>query len=295
MKLNGLLVLLFLFIISSCKMGFNEFFWRRSDVSSRSTHITDISPPETIVSKQSYNVLLLADIHYSEVTVNPEAVLFEWLDSLEEDTLPDFCIVLGDMTNYGFENEYEMYDSLVTRLNLYNIPVLGLLGNHDIYNSGWDYWIKYVEPQTAYYRFSTPKYSWYFLDSANGTLGEEQFNNLIEELQNDKKQKLIFSHYPLYRDGIFYFTLLDSRERAKLIAAFADNDVLYYFAGHKHSGGFFDYGSFIEVGVKAFVNTKIEGYFNDNGYWAILSVDENTGVFSYDEYWAQDLSVSSIF
>jgi len=295
MKFNVLILLLFILLFSSCKMGLKEFFWRSSDVSSRSTEITDIAVPLTILSKQSYKILLIADIHYSDVTSNPESVLFDWLDSLEEDEVPDFCIVLGDMTNYGFEKEYMMYDSFVSRLDTFDIPVLGLLGNHDIYNSGWDYWIKYVKPQTAYYRFSTPEYSWYFLDSANGTLGEAQFNNLIEELLNDKKQKIIFSHYPLYGDGIFYFTLLDSRERAKLIAAFADNDVLYYFAGHKHDGGIFDYGSFFEAGIKAFVNTKIEGYFNDNGYWAVLSVDENTGTFSCDEYWAQDLSVSSIF
>ena len=177
MKFNVLILLLFILLFSSCKMGLKEFFWRSSDVSSRSTEITDIAVPQTILSKQSYKILLIADIHYSDVTSNPESVLFDWLDSLEEDEVPDFCIVLGDMTNYGFEKEYTMYDSFVSRLDTFDIPVLGLLGNHDIYNSGWDYWIKYVKPQTAYYRFSTPEYSWYFLDSANGTLGEAQFNN----------------------------------------------------------------------------------------------------------------------
>ncbi len=295
MNYKAIGVLLLIFSLSSCKMGFDEFFWRGFNVASRSTEITDIDTPETILSKTSYTVLLIADIHFSELTTNPASVLYEWLDSLKAEELPDFCIVLGDMTNYGLETEYTMYSNFVEEIESRAIPVLGLLGNHDIYNSGWIHWISHVKPNTAYYRFSTSRYSWYFLDSANGTLGEAQFNDLIDELQTDKKEKLIFSHYPLYQDGVFYFALLDSRERAKLIAAFAENDVLYYFAGHKHDGGTFDYGPFFETGIKAFTNTKIEGFFKNNGYWSVLSVDEKSGTFSCEEYWAQDLSVSSIF
>lgn len=295
MKIKFSYLLLFLFLFFSCEMGFHEFFWRNSDVASRSTVITNISCPETITAKQSYKVLLIADIHFSHVTVNPEETFFRWLGNLPENDKPDFCIVLGDVTNYGFEKEYILYRNFVSRLNSRGIPVYGVLGNHDIYNSGWRHWRAYVSPGTTYYRFSTARYSWYFLDTANGTLGVPQYNNLMNELKNDPKQKLVFSHYPLYRGGIFYFALLDTRERAGIIAAFAENNVKYYFAGHKHDGGTFNYGSFFEAGIKAFVNTKIEGYFKNNGYWAVLSVDENTGTFSCDEYWAQDLSVSSIF
>lgn len=295
MRTRAVFTILLAIIFSSCKFGFNEFFWRKSDVASRSTVITTIDKPFTIASKTAYSVLILADIHFSEVTVNPLSVLLDWLDNLEEDEVPDFCIVLGDMTNYGLQDEYAMYEHLVSQLEERDIPVFGIVGNHDIYNSGWDYWVTHVAPYTSYYTFTTSRYSWYFLDTANGTLGEAQFNDLMKVLENDPKEKFVFSHYPLYGDGIFYFTLLDSRERAKLIAAFADYDVLYYFAGHKHQGGFFDYGSFGEAGISAFVNTKIEGYFKNNGYWALLSVDEETASISCSEFWAQDLSVSSIF
>lgn len=294
-KRASIVVFLFLFIFSSCKFGVNEFFLRSSNVDSRSTEIKDIDLPQAIIDKKAYSVLLLADIHFSELTTSPGPVLFDWLNSLETEDMPDFCIVLGDMTNYGIESEYKMYDEFVQKIEEFDIEVYGILGNHDIYNSGWELWEEYVYPNTAYYRFNTPTYSWYFLDTANGTLGDAQCNNLIEELKLDPREKIVFSHYPLYRGGIFYFALLDSRERTKLIATFAKNDVLYYFAGHKHDGGYFDYGPFVEIGLKSFLNTEIEGVFKNNGHWAVLSVNEDLGMFSCDEYYADDLSVSSFF
>ncbi len=289
------LLLLCCILFCSCKAGLDEFFWRRSDVSSRSTIITDIAVPESISNKTSFSVLLLADLHFSDVTATPKSILYTWLDSLEESEIPDFCIILGDMTNYGLDNEYSIYRSFAEELGKRGIRIYGIPGNHDIYNSGWNEWMSSVNPGTAYYRFNTALYSWYFLDTANGTLGEAQFNSLVDELKDDPKRKIVFSHYPLYQDGVFYFSLLDSRERAKLIAAFADNNVYYYIAGHKHDGGCFDYGSFYELGLKAFVNRKIEGYYKNNGYWSVLTIDELSDSVSCNEYSAEDLSVFSLF
>lgn len=147
------------------------------------------------------------------------------------------------------------------------IPVYNVVGNHDVYNSGWDLWKKTCPPHTSTYYFETEDFIWYFLDTASGTLGRPQFYDLKDKLAQSSKPKLVFTHYPLYGGGIFYFCLSNPRERAELISLFARTNVKLYCSGHYHAGAFYDYGPFQEHVVKAL------GQF---GMCHVLHVDNGT-------------------
>ena len=258
-----------LFFFSCFNYGVNEFWGRNDDVNERSTKLTSVTPPSSYVSPASnkFNCLILTDTHFGANENAPIEELFAWINAQNPADKPLFCLILGDIVESGRESQYKDYAQFVERLkNETGIETYAVAGNHDLYNSGWKYWKKYAAPHTSYYRFKTANFSWYFLDSANGTLGSSQLYDFIDRAKSDPSPKLIFTHYPVYAGGVFYFALSNPRERALLLDACARYDAKFILAGHNHSGGEYDYGVFKEVNLKAFRQMR-KIY--------ILSVDES--------------------
>ncbi|MDR0374477.1 MAG: metallophosphoesterase [Treponema sp.] len=265
----------------ACKdeYGLDEFLNRADDVNARSAYITDIgapalddnkpNPPDDKPFGDNYTVLILADIHFGAHSDHPDLPydqFYQWLDMNKGDKKPAFCLALGDNAESGVEKEYLQFKELSKKLEeQYEIPVYSIVGNHDLYNNGWRYYTKYCKPYISYYRFTTGSFSWYALDSGSGTLGGSQFKNFVGNLKADPNPKIVFSHYPTYGGGNFYFSLSDPRERAALISAFAKNNVKIVLEGHQHPGSFYDFGSFKEYNVSA---------FRDRQSWHLLTVDE---------------------
>ncbi|AEE17556.1 metallophosphoesterase family protein [Treponema brennaborense] len=258
----------------SCRYGISEALNRGYEVSKRSTTITDIPTPIYAEGADSYTCVILTDVHYGADKSRPDDRFLTWLD--EKKTKPAFCLVLGDMAEHGEKSEFEQYKAFADKIEERKVPVYGVVGNHDLYKTGWRYWKTYVKPYNSYYRFYTQNFAWYFLDSGNGTLGEPQLQNMIREMQADPRPKLVFTHYPVYGGGIFYFALSDTKERALLIDTFARNNVKTVFTGHYHPGKPpFNFGSFSELVVKGFL---------DNAAWIELHVDETNAAVSWTEY-----------
>ncbi|MDR0556536.1 MAG: metallophosphoesterase [Treponema sp.] len=275
---------------TTCKdeYGLNEFLNRADDVNARSAYITEIGVPtvkEEDIYKQpadsfpfgnDYTVLILADIHFGAHPDHPDAPeskFFAWLDA--QDKKPAFCLVLGDSAEAGTEEEYKAFKGFADTLEAepYKMPVYSIIGNHDLYNNGWRHYTKYCKPYVSYYHFSTGTFSWYALDSGSGTLGGGQLKNLVSNLKADPKPKIVFSHYPMYGGGNFYFSLSDPHERAALIAAFAENNVKIVLEGHQHPGSFYDFGSFREYNAAA---------FRDRQSWHLLTINETAETVTFE-------------
>jgi len=289
MKKYSLLFLLSIFLcfallFTSCKYGLEQFLFRKYDVNNRSTSLEKIKSPFEGSQPQNYKILLLADLHFGKGKTNVKEKLFSYLDELKSEgkELPSFALVLGDIADTGSDFEFNQYkillDDLETRYGI--TKSYGIVGNHDLYNTGWLEWEKAVYPHKSFYWFSTQKFSWYFLDSGNGSLGSKQLNSFVTALKKDPSPKFVFIHYSLYRDDIFYFSLGDPRERAVLIDACAKYNVRAVFSGHDHYGSRFDYGPFEEIGVYSFVNNR---NWSD-GSWSILEIDETMGEYVYTQY-----------
>jgi len=225
-----------------------------------------------------YDCLILADIHFGNKR-NP-AWQKQFFNSLkkyrERHTTPMlFCIIVGDVAHHGFADEYETVKAFYERIADENrlpeygdipMPVYHVVGNHDVYNSGWKLWQRTCYPYKSSYYFETNRLRWYFIDTASGTLGRPQFYDLKAKLQGSSKAKFIFTHYPLYGNGIVYFSLSNSRERAELISLFAKTNVKLYCSGHYHPGAYYDYAGFQEYTLKSFCSF---------GKYHILHVDES--------------------
>ena len=278
--------ILFCVLLSSCigcSLGVHQAFWRPHPVDSRSTEVAQLNGTEFPFTYDSiplkYDCLILTDIHFGNKTSPAwDKVFFTSLQKYR-DTHPTtpmlFCIILGDTADHGFANEFEsakMFQQRIAEENRlpspWNIPmpVYHVVGNHDVYNSGWKLWQKTCYPHKSSYYFETRRLEWYFLDTASGTLGRPQFYDLKAKLESSSKPKFIFTHYPLYGDGIVYFSLSNPRERAELLSLFPRTNLKLYCSGHYHYGAAYDYDTFKERSLKDF------GW---SGKYHILHVDES--------------------
>ena len=243
-------------LCTGCKFGLQEIFWRADPVDRRSKELVKLTDSELSfksgIFPQQYDCLLITDVHFGNdhYSVHQDAFFKSLEEYKAEHSSPSdpqilFCIALGDIADHGRAAEFDRYEAFQKRITTEaGLPVYNVVGNHDLYNSGWKLWEKACFPHKSAYYFETKNFEWYFVDTANGTLGRPQFYDLKAKVQSSSKPKFIFTHYPLYGNAIQYFSLSNPRERAELISLCAQNNVKMYCAGHYHRGAYYNYGRF---------------------------------------------------
>ncbi len=279
----------FVLYCASCRFGLQDVFYRDNSVNSRAAVLEDISPP-SVTSPERYSFVLLSDIHFGRTEHSAFLPGEQFFASVRERVAaggaekPSFAVMLGDVANTGRKAEYEEYSAFVGQLEAELGPgsiCYTVVGNHDLYNSGWKIWRGTVYPYTSFYRFTAGSRSFYFLDTGSGTLGAKQFEELERKMKADTNPgKLVFTHYPLYGSGnIPYFLLTDTRERAMLIKLFACSGVDAYFAGHYHPGGYSDFAAFREI-----VTGSVYGKSDRPARWFFIEIDEDRKVMTVAKY-----------
>lgn len=290
------------FFCAACKYfpyGLDEAFYRKDSVSERADSLTELSADQIMKSfegenggtetakafsgllsgtaRSVYSFLVITDVHFGGegLAKNPENRrdddFFAWLAENDREAGDDdsrrplFCICLGDVAEHGREEEFSRYREFTQRLEKLGLKTFTAVGNHDLYNSGWEHYTKYVYPYTSFYRFKTRLFNYYFIDSASGSLGDAQYAKLVRALKNDSSPKIVCSHYPLYAEGHFFYVMNDSTERNLLISACAKDDVRAFISGHAHMRSRTDFGSFAEEGIPGFL---------ERNSWALVTVDE---------------------
>jgi 3',5'-cyclic-AMP phosphodiesterase len=260
-------------MLAGCKFpwsyGVDEILYRNSPVTVRAAHLTEISESEKHSGLPSvYTVAIITDVHFGAAeTRNCDDAFYNWLAALTAAERPAFCICLGDIAEHGYESEFNDYNDYVLKIqNDFGIKTYTVLGNHDLYNGGWSYWKDSIYPYTSFYHFKTDTFSWYFIDSASGSLGPSQVRQLYIAMGTDESPKIVCMHYPLYAGGNFYFCLQDTVERNQLISEFAKENVKIVLVGHTHKHIETDFGSFLEENVPGFLDTA---------EWGLITVDEN--------------------
>lgn len=265
------LVIFFTLFIFSCDYGIYEGFGRDSNVKQRSSSLMNITPPSF---SDSYTFLCITDVHFGAKVNRPEAKLFSYLDSLPSNLRPSFCVCLGDVVEHGKESEFNEYISFTQKLQKnYGIQTFTILGNHDLYNSGWKYYKEEVYPHSSFYSFSTNAFSYYFIDTASGTMGRDQFKSLQESLHSDGKEKIVLSHFPLYAQGQNYFTLQNTTERDRLIILLGETKTKLFLSGHTHKN--------LPCDLKAFYEYNLTS-FGHSSSWLLVHVNENTKSVSWE-------------
>lgn len=223
---------------------------------------------------ESYTAVVISDLHFGSGRKRLSEKYYQWLDEIPQDKKPRLCLVLGDIANKGLQSEYESYNAFVQNMQERGIEVYGVLGNHDVFESG-DFGRNYlssVEPHTACYSVRTPRLSYYFIDTADNFVGQPQYFALESQVKTDSNLKIILSHAPLYAPTSLYYRMKNSVEQARLLSLFSKNNVCLFLCGHLHEHHRYDMGAFEEIIVSTIKDDS----------WGILTVDEFTGTFQYE-------------
>lgn len=291
---HALLIIVISFFISSCNFGIPAFLWNSDDAEQRSTKITSLTEQsdtpyaDAVSGEQSYSFVVITDVHFGADETRHDQEFLSWfaqqLHNTDVSFRPRFVVCLGDTADGGKNSELDDYNNTLVA----NIVSLGnsawspnsvgqpfkvytILGNHDLYNDGGDAWAEKIYPHTSYYRFSAGGFSWYFLDTANGTLGSKQLSDFEDKAKNDSLPKIVFSHYPVYAGGNLLLTLQNTMERNRLITAFANDNVKYVFEGHTHYDRTFSFGCFEE---------RITASYLYDRECCLVTVNRSTGAVS---------------
>ena len=259
--------------VSGCGLnsyGLNEFLVRNPDVKTRTKRLEKLSAVDAPAapSTSEYTVLVITDVHFGAEKLPKNGPRFDeefftWLSTFTPK--PKFCVGLGDMAEHGWEEEFERYKAFTDRLeSTHGIKTYNAVGNHDLYNSGWTYCKEYLYPFKSLYYFEAGGFSWYCIDTASGSLGDRQMRLLRKTMRSDPNPKIIMSHFPLWANGHFYFSLQDTLERNLLIATCAETGVKAALTGHTHIEKTSHFGKFTEY--------NHPGFYAKAG-WGIITVD----------------------
>jgi len=126
----------------------------------------------------------------------------------------------------------------------FRVPFYPVVGNHDITHNGWALFSKLFK--TSFYEFTVqmgedgPTDRFIFIDSANGTLGEFQINEIENGVfQRDKKSirnTFVFTHTNIFRPSYNEFASTYCREELYyLLDKLADWKTTIMFCGHVHA------------------------------------------------------------
>ncbi len=267
-------------LFSSCNYGWYIFLFGEESVENRADSIQNLNednfkkllPDFSSFSKQ-YSFLVITDPHIGSQLYDTKKdeffkVFTKMFDNSDSTKIPRFVLCLGDNGDGGRESEYRELNEMFEKMEevakskgVKEFKNLSVLGNHDLYNDGWENFKKQEEPfktlgendaLSSAYKFSDGVFSYYVFDSASGTFGETQRALAKSEIENDKNPKIILTHVPIYAGGNFLMTMQDTRERNVLLTLFEKNNVKQVFCGHAHKEYGYNYGDWREDVFDAF-------------------------------------------
>lgn len=262
-------------IFYGCTYNSGSFLNPLDNVENRVSKLTELSAEDVFgtgnvpAAGSTYKILVVTDVHFGSIRPGaPDIPLQKVYDYIDNNPDIKFCICLGDAIDYGSEEIMASYNDFVRTIEQEkHIKVINTVGNHDLYQSGWEIWKKNCYPNTSFYKFETDGFSFYGLDTGSGTLGVKQLTLFEEALQKDPKPKLIFTHYPLFTNK-FCVGLDDPTERAYFYRLCQKNNVKMAITGHAHKKETTDFGEF---------NAYILPSLRFNGGFTVVEINESTG------------------
>lgn len=143
----------------------------------------------------------------------------------------EFSILLGDIVDKGAEIDFAAVDTAANALG-YAARLVTVVGNHDIFYDGWTHWKQHWGP--SHYRVTVGNARFFILDTADGTLGEDQMDWLEAQLaQPWTGHTFLCSHYG--PDAPNYLRLANADEAVQFMAVAKKYGVTASLAAHYHS------------------------------------------------------------
>lgn len=287
-----------LFLFFGCSYGANFWITGDDDVDVRWENtdeaFSDLGNILT-VGGSSYSFLVFTDIQFGKKGLPDTTELLSFLDDYATNHPTDplqFALFLGDAAEHGKSGElkdfYALQNQLKEKLALKKI--FSTLGNHDLYNEGLSEWKSKTQPGKQAFRFSVTattskgeiERSFYSIDTASSAFGSKQFNFFDKKLRADKTPKFILTHEPLHQmgDPLVYDMVcsFNQKSRIKMIQLLLETGVDFYFCGHAHTGGTYDWTEYTEYCFKSYTECQGKNHF----YTA--AVDEEAGILTIFRY-----------
>ena len=179
---------------------------------SRSGHAKPLTFPTA--SSNQFSFLWVSDMHIA----SGKSDNIDTLGAYAKDYNPAFVLHSGDCADHGYGEEFQKWNERVGQY--LPCPMFTALGNHDIYNDGWDKFKKYIGPSV--FNFTYAESEFIFLDLAAGTLGEDQMDWLEQTLKiKGHSSRFVFGHFPIY-DGALQTpsSMGNTQERMMIIDLF---------------------------------------------------------------------------
>jgi 3',5'-cyclic-AMP phosphodiesterase len=155
------------------------------------------------------------------------------VERLNADSSLDFVIVAGDVTKFGYAEEYRLFADIMGGVHA---PVLVGVGNHDLQADGEALYERLFGPTD--FAFAWRGYEFVFFD--DNARGIEQGVPDWEWLDSamasagDSLRVIPVCHAPPYTDQ------LDSAQSLRLVELYAKNRAVIAIGGHTHS---YDFGT----------------------------------------------------
>lgn len=261
-------------LFTSCEYGPQDAFFRASNSDNRTKSFYELENSEAPhPAGDVYTVAVFSDLHFGKKDeTRHEKDFLDWLEQAKVDgNAPAFCICMGDIADHGLKSEFEDYLDFVEKVEaiLGEGRVYNVLGNHDLYNDGWNSYSKMCFPYKSFYGFKTKTFSWYCIDSASGSLGSRQYKKIKALFDKDSAPKIVMTHIPAYSnpmDSLGYFTFQNTYEADMLLTLYAKNNVKLVLNGHIHRAYKNYFNHCIELTVPSTTTA---------GKWTVLTIDES--------------------
>ncbi|MBR3731661.1 MAG: metallophosphoesterase [Spirochaetales bacterium] len=216
-------------LVSCDYVDFSGTFTAQSTVDKRFAEL-DSLPQTTFdqtIDPNDYSFLIMSDCHYYKE--NSHHISNAAADSRFSNV--DFIYINGDNVQSG--QQYQ-YDYLLEDINSIDIPVYAGLGNHDVYNGGYELFKKYFG-RTAY-TLHIGDVDLFVMDTANGVIGTAQRKWIKDQLQSSHaKYKIVTGHCsPIDKEYVSACTMGYQDDVDFMFDLFERYNVLYCITGHLH-------------------------------------------------------------
>lgn len=202
------------------------------------THAMRVAPPD-VDTVESYRVAAMADIQ----TALPEVDdVFRAISAV-----PDvrFVIAMGDLTQRGEIEEYDLFEQ---QLETLSVPFYTTLGNHELWAPAERFLDRFGR---ANFQFQFKGAAFTFVDSGNAGIDPIVEDWLAGWLDTAQAQTHVFlTHFPpVDPAGIRYGAFRSSRDGHRLLSQLADQRVDLTLYGHLHT-----YIAYENAGIPAFIS-----------------------------------------
>ena len=259
---------------------------------------------------ENYSFIHIADLHLGDIRGITENIreTIGWKSikrCIQEVNIlsPDFVVITGDLVFgqlYPFEYTRE-YKQLYAILQLFDVPIYLVPGNHDGYNrileDGFEFWSNYFGPY--YYSFNFGSSHFQVINSYDhskierltflflplnwgGSISNQQMEWIEQDLQQNNNSKISFMllhHNPLWETTSESLTKKTYENRISLLDLIEEYTIDMVLAGHVH----YDNVTLQNNTIFLTTTTPESSISKPDGYWGYRHIFvENGSIISYN-------------